>query len=277
MNKSHSSLFIGKIEVFLPDSSISYFYIAEDLADYFKMETNYEAVKYFRKILRENMDLKDYKRIEFDRESSEVVIRTSNALVMLEIVVLLNKLINFELSKEEIRKVEQQLILHKRPKKQKWTIGDLFLISLSNNTYALGQVVWLSYTEPVCGLIDINFRQIPDLVEIENFNYISVLSVTSCSLNDFSWKVIGNKDVMIDKSEVDRKHIGESEIGSISHTSGVLDDLVEAYFGIQPWNVMYDEDFYDQLLLPSVTRPSNAKILSPVERERYRIEILNVE
>ncbi|MGG0176464.1 hypothetical protein [Gottfriedia acidiceleris] len=270
MNKSHSSLFIGKIEVFLPNPSISYFFIAEDLADFFKMETNYEAVKYFRKILRENMDLKDYKKIEFDRESSEVVIRTSNALVMLEIVVLMNKLINFELSKEEIRKVEQQLISHKRPKKQKWSIGDLFLISLSNNTYALGQVVWLSYSEPVCGLFDINFRKIPDLFETDNYNYISVLSVTSCSLDDYSWKVVGNIDVMIDKSEVDRKHIGESEIGSISHSSGVLDDLAEAYFGIQPWNVMYDEDFYDQLLLPSVTRPSTSIILSPLERERYR-------
>jgi hypothetical protein len=241
------------------------------------METNYEAVKYFRKILRENMDLKDYKKIEFDRESSEVVIRTSNALVMLEIVVLMNKLINFELSKEEIRKVEQKLISHKRPKKQKWSIGDLFLISLSNNTYALGQVIWLSYTEPVCGLIDIYFRKIPDLVEIENFKYISVLSVTSCSLDDYSWKVIGNKDVMIEKSEVDWKHRGGSEIGSISHTSGVLDELAEAYFGIQPWNVMYDDDYFDQLLLPSVTRPSAAIILSPIERERYRIEVLNVK
>ncbi|PGZ92243.1 hypothetical protein [Bacillus sp. AFS029533] len=269
MNKSRSSLSIGKIEVFLPNHSISYFYIAEDLADFFEMETNYEAVKYFRKILRENMDLKDYKKIEFDRESSEVVIRTSNALVMLGIVVLMNKLINFELSKEEIRKVEQQLLSHKRPKKQKWTIGNLFLISLSNNTYALGQVVWLSYSEPVCGLFDINFRKIPDLFDTDNYNYISVLSLTSCSLDDYSWKVVGNKDVMIDKSEVDRKHIGGSEIGSISHTSGVLDDLAEAYFGIQLWNDMYDEDYYDQLLLPSVTRPSTSIILSPLERERY--------
>ncbi|MEH7349357.1 hypothetical protein [Gottfriedia acidiceleris] len=277
MNKSHSSLIIGKIEVFLPNPSISYFYIAEDIADFFKMETNYEAVKYFRKILRENMEIKDYKKIEFDRESSEVVIRTSNALVMLEIVVIMNKIINFELSKEEIRKVEQQLISYKRPKKQKWSIGDLFLISLSNDSYALGQVVWLSYSEPVCGLFDINFREIPEFVEIENYNYISVLSVTSCSLDNYSWKVIGNKNVLIDKSEVDRRHIGESEIGSISHTSDVLDDLAEAYFGIQPWNVMYDEDDYDQLLLPSVTRPSAAIILSPIERERYRIEVLNVK
>ncbi|MEH7514977.1 hypothetical protein V7146_19860 [Gottfriedia acidiceleris] len=277
MNKSHSSLIIGKIEVFLPNPSISYFYIAEDIADFFKMETNYEAVKYFRKILRENMEIKDYKKIEFDRESSEVVIRTSNALVMLEIVVIMNKIINFELSKEEIRKVEQQLISYKRPKKQKWSIGDLFLISLSNDSYALGQVVWLSYSEPVCGLFDINFREIPEFVEIENYNYISVLSVTSCSLDNYSWKVIGNKNVLIDKNEVDRRHIGESEIGSISHTSDVLDDLAEAYFGIQPWNVMYDEDDYDQLLLPSVTRPSAAIILSPIERERYRIEVLNVK
>lgn len=33
---------------------------------------------------------------------------------------------------------------------------------------------------------------------------------------------------------------------------------------------MFDEDFYDQSLLPSVSRPSTAKILSPLERKRYR-------
>lgn len=101
--------------------------------------------------------------------------------------------------------------------------------------------------------------------------------MTSNSLDDYSWKVIGNRDVLIDKYEVDRKHMGEGAIGSIEYTNGVIVDLAEAYFGIQPWNDMFEEDFYDQLLLSAVTRPSSVIILNQTERKQYREEIRNLK
>ncbi|QGS69154.1 hypothetical protein CV093_14825 [Oceanobacillus sp. 143] len=86
----------------LPDASTSYFLIDNDLAELFKLETNNEAIKLLRKTVREKIEPYLYKRIGFDYESSAVIIRTTNAELILEIAIVINELANANLSAEEI-------------------------------------------------------------------------------------------------------------------------------------------------------------------------------
>ncbi|OJD64228.1 hypothetical protein [Bacillus sp. NH11B] len=123
---------LGKIDIFLPDATSSYFFIVEDLAEILKIETNYDALKQFRKILRNEIEKDLYKRIDFGQDSNEVVIRTTNALTILKIAVIINGVINVTISEEEMTEAEQKLLSHKRPKKQKWKVGDIFWLNLSN-------------------------------------------------------------------------------------------------------------------------------------------------
>ena len=109
---------LGKIEIFLPNASTSYFLINDDLAEFFKLETNNEALKLLRKTAREKLEPNLYKRIGFDYESSAVIIRTINAECILEIALAINELANMTLSEEEISITKNQLLSHKRPKKQ---------------------------------------------------------------------------------------------------------------------------------------------------------------
>ncbi|OQR56483.1 Imm26 family immunity protein [Bacillus sp. CDB3] len=263
---------LGKIDIFLPDATSSYFFIVEDLAEILKIETNYDALKQFRKILRNEIEKDLYKRIDFGQDSSEVVIRTTNALTILKIAVIINGVINVTISEEEMTEAEQQLLSHKRPKKQKWRVGDIFLLNLSNGTYGFGQVVWKPFGSPVCGLFDLNTGAIPTVEEVSNHSFISVLTVLSSSLDKGDWKVIGNADVRINVEKVLRQHRGLDVTGSMSYSDGTLLELANAYYGLFPWNVFYEEDYFDNILLAPFKRPNIAKVLSSIEREEFRKE-----
>lgn len=263
---------LGKIEILLPDASTSYFFIDEDLAELFKLETNNEALILLRKKVREIIEPNLYKRIGFDYESSAVIIRTTNAELILEIARVSNELANVNLSNEEMNITKNQLFSHKRPKKQKWKVGDIFQIPLENGTYAFGQVVWKSYTHPVCILFDINKIDVPILEEIISSPSISILSLTPTSLDNHSWKVLGNMNVRLQKEDVPAIFNGTPGVGATSFTSGILEDLANAFYGVTPWNVFAEEDQFDQILLPQVKRPSTAKVLSLSERNLYREE-----
>jgi hypothetical protein len=256
----------GEIEILLPDASTSYFFIDEDLAELFKLETNNEAVKLLRKTVREKMEPNLYKRIGFDYESSGVIVRTTNAELIMEIARIINELANVTLSEEEISIANNELLSHKRPKKQKWKVGDIFQIPLENGTYAFGQVVWTSYTHPVCCLFDINKTDVPTLGEIISNPYISILSLTPNSLDNHSWRVLGNMDVRVQKKDVPKKFNGTTT----DFTSGILEELANVFYGVTPWNVFAEEDFFDEILLPTVKRPLTAKVLSSYERNLYR-------
>ncbi|WP_137791957.1 Imm26 family immunity protein [Bacillus sp. E(2018)] len=261
---------LGNIEILLPDASTSYFFIDEDLAELFNLETNNEAIKILRKKAREKIEPNSYKRIDFDYDSSAVIIRTSNAELILEIAIIINELCNVNVSESEISITKNKLFSHIRPKKQKWKVGDIFQIPLENGTYAFGQVVWKNSTQPVCGLFDINKTEVSTSEKIINNSLISILSLTPNLLDNHRWKVLGNMNVRIQLEDVPGEFNGTDCIGAMSFTSGILEDLANAFYGVTPWNAFADEDFFDEILLSTVKRPSTAKVLSSSERNLYR-------
>lgn len=263
---------LGKIKILLPDASTSYFFIDNDLADLFKLETNNEALKLLRKTAREKFEPSIYKQIGFDYDSSSVIIRTTNAELILETALAINELANVNLPEEEISIAKKQLFSHKRPKKQRWKVGDIFQIVLKDRTFAFGQILWKNYTQPVCGLFDLNKTDVPTLDKIISNPFISILSITSISLDNHSWKVLGQMNVTVQKEDVPEKFNGTPCIGAESFTSGIFEELANAFYGVTPWNVFAEEDCFDQMLLPTVKRPSTVNVLSLSERNLYRKE-----
>src|SRR5699024_5389543 len=201
------------------------------------------------------------RRIDFDYESSVVIVRTANAELILKIALIIHELAKVNIPKEEINFVKNKLSSHKRPKKQKWKEGDIFQIKLENGTYAFGQVVWKSGSHPVCGLFDMNKTDVPTLEEISNKPFISVLTLTPRSLDNHKWKVLGKIEVKIQMEDIPRKFNGTVCIGAKNFTDGAFEKLANAFYGVIPWNVSHKENFFDQILLPGVERPSTAKVL----------------
>jgi hypothetical protein len=63
-------------------------------------------------------------------------------------------------------------------------------------------------------------------------------------------------------------------VGIEHGSAGLIEALLNVWHGLEPWNVTYEEDFYDRLLCPGVTRPPTAVVLSPGDRARYREAML---
>ncbi|WP_028401727.1 Imm26 family immunity protein [Ectobacillus panaciterrae] len=257
-----SKIKFGAIEILLPDANISYFFISEDFAGLLGIETNNEAKRILQKELKSQLDQKLYKRISFDQESSCVTISISKPDLMYTVAEYINQLINCPISEADKMFIKNQLISHKRPKKQKWKISDVFAIPLTDGSYIFGQIFSKEYSFPICTLFDIKTTNIPSLEEIVNQRKITSLTIIPIHLDNHKWKVIGNKEI----------NCAIQPISPGSFSSGILNDLGEAYYGLRPWNVNSDPNYLDKLLLPEIKRPDKAIVLNSEERLKYRKE-----
>ncbi|WP_367758216.1 Imm26 family immunity protein [Ammoniphilus sp. 3BR4] len=57
--------------------------------------------------------------------------------------------------------------IYKRTKPQKWKVGDVFSIPLSDGTFSFGQVLWAEYrSSPNCALFDCRSKEILPIEKI---------------------------------------------------------------------------------------------------------------
>ncbi|QFT90767.1 hypothetical protein FIU87_19155 [Bacillus sp. THAF10] len=256
------SVNIGFIKVHLPDYTMSTFMIAQSIADEFGVETNQQAIKKLRGVLK-NSENDLYKKVKTDYESGSIFIHTSSKKgpEILQVALIINDLAiepyRQELVPEDICKIKSILENWKRPKPQKWKVGDVFTFPLSDGTYSFGQVLWKTNNSPNCALFDCRGNKSLPIETITSSPVISVLNITANCIDSFKWKVIGNTPVEITKNDVPKKHQGESIIGSLSFSSAILSELAEVYYGLKPLNSAYKQDFYDELLMPKIKRPQN--------------------
>jgi hypothetical protein len=184
---------LGKTQILLNDASTSYFFIDDDLAELFNLETNNEALKLLQKTLKEKFQPNRYKRISFDYESSAVIICTTNSKLILDIALVINELTNINLSYEEINITKKVLLSHKRPKKQKWGIGDIFPIPLSDRSYYFGQIIGkIEGITPICIILDLNKNGLPENEELASADILGALSFVPNNIDNFTFKVFNN-------------------------------------------------------------------------------------
>ncbi|NRF96136.1 hypothetical protein HQN89_35665 [Paenibacillus frigoriresistens] len=212
---------VGFVKIHLPDYTIPTFMIAQSLAEEFSVETNYDALKKLRKTLRSsNDDL--HKIVKTDSEGGCVFIHASSKRVVeiLRVAIVINELA-IEPYHEQIdttdnlEKVKQLLLSWKRPKPQKWKVGDIFSIPLGDGTFSFGQVLWEQYRSPNCALFDCRDIEILPIEKIMTSYVISVLQLGPENLNSFDWRIVGNAPVNIDKEQVPRMH---REVGVGTHS-----------------------------------------------------------
>jgi hypothetical protein len=182
------SLSIGKITVHFPDHNSKEFSIFEDLASLFNIETNYDAEQFLKKKIKENGITK---KIDFDSEGDFVSIRTRNASLILDIAFLINELANISIDKVLKKEYKKILSAVKPPNKQKWGLGDIFLIPLEDGTNYFGQIVELiEGVFPICVVFNFNNSDMPSIGEIVSSEIIAALSISTSYLNDYTIKVI---------------------------------------------------------------------------------------
>ena len=137
---------------------------------------------------------------------------------MLQVAILVNKLIDKEFTFENKREYEQFIESWKRPKKQKWKVGDVFSISLPNESYFFGQIVELfEDLEPLCIIFDLNLKTSPTKEDVKKGNILTALMLNGTEFDDYTFKVIFDTDVMGIINETTRRNPVRNVFWSASH------------------------------------------------------------
>jgi len=215
-NKLENYLQVGLVKIFLPDHNSKEFFIFEDLATLLDIESNFEAEFFLKKKIKES-GIKG--KITLDSESDYVSLRTKNASLILSVALLINNLKKYSIEEEVITEYNKFLTSWKTPKKQKWGIGDIFSIPLSDGTYYFGQIVELvEGLTPICILFDVNKNTLPEYTELAKAEILTALSFIPDKLNDYSFKVINNLPLFAKIKE----NIRRDPVRNIQHSSITL-------------------------------------------------------
>jgi hypothetical protein len=267
---------IGPLKINLPDENQSSFSIFEDLAEFFGKEFQREAVKLIRAKL---ISVKPKAAIDYESDFTHIT--TSNVDTLLSVISAIIDLSTQE-HKHRFGQVDWAALKEKfinskknKPKPKQWLTGDVFAVPLVDGSFAFGQVLEKKYC--TCALFDL--RLMDSSLNQETFRSLQPVSIVHLSngdlLNNGHWQVLFNEKVTVNPNSGQGGRFGE--IGSTSYGGcSILEDFSNAYWGLAPWNVMYDENYYDKMLLKGLHRPATILILNEVDRAKYRNEKFGV-
>ncbi|MEY2196978.1 Imm26 family immunity protein [Neobacillus sp. BF23-41] len=258
----------GVITIYFPNVSLSDFFINEDFAELFGLETSQEAAKYIKKILKDRMEL-SFKKIKIDYETNGIFITSKKGEVIVEVAKIINELIGFEINNYELAKVNKLAKNFKRPKKQRWAEGDIFFIPISNSSYSYGQIINKDELgSPICCLFELVSKEVEEIENIIHKNVVSILPISSESLDNHTWRIIGNKSAVVQVEEVIKGQPKNyvRRITRSTYSDNSLKALAEALNGVRPWNENVDVNYFDKMLVPSYHKPDNLLFFTKDEK-----------
>jgi hypothetical protein len=159
-------------------------------------------------------------------------------------------------------------------RKQKWDIGDVFIIPQKDGMCSLGQILEAVCIPPTstmtrpnvvtCSFYDI--RCTPDFLDVRlplPFDkLISSLSVPRWSLDSGAWKIIvRGQPVTLEKKYWANEQFRQRDwVGSRQHDPGVAEGFLNAFYGLEPWDDYYDPNYLDSLLISPDKKPKHVML-----------------
>ena len=151
---------------------------------------------------------------------------------------------------------------------QEWAAGDYFCIPLKDGAFSLGQVIatepMTMKNAPACAFFGRRFEAKPDKLAVEptDAEIVSVLFVTRDLLDLGEWQVVAHSeplDVRRYLPDIDQQKAKEW-VGTKVYGSGVARKLMNAYFGLHPWDGFYVSHYLDGLLLSPDRKPASVRL-----------------
>jgi hypothetical protein len=149
-----------------------------------------------------------------------------------------------------------------RKRKQQWDIGDVFAVSQKDGVCSIGQALDLMMPNvATCSFYDI--RCPPDYSPAQLClppdRLISCLSVARWELDSGAWKVIlRGQPLMVDREQwANERFRSRGWEGARIHEPSVVEDFLDAFYGLAPWDVYHDPDYLDSLLISPDKKPHN--------------------
>ena len=148
----------------------------------------------------------------------------------------------------------------------KWAVGDEFVVPLDDGSFGRGQIIAAEpltlMNSAICAFFEHRLTDVPaDDTGFDKGNGVfSVLWVTRDLLDSGTWQVFAHTDPLDPRfyfPDLDQRRL-DGFVGTKVYGSGIARRLVNAYFGLQPWDQFAEPDYLDRLLLVHGARPAQA-------------------
>lgn len=258
----------GNVEIQLPNENLACFSIFQDLTKLFGVDFQSEAIALLKNKLKSHVDLKPKPCIDFESDYADITSRNANTIFLVAGIIndLVQKEEKIEVSDTDRQKVFKKLKEWKRPRPAKWKVGDVFSLKLKDNTFMFGQIIGTHLTpkSPICLIFEIK-RPTENVLfdDLKGSKAISIQNTDGEYLNKKIFKVLFNAELLADVKHVNKnKSTGDANLLC----------LCNAYYGLEPWNILYEDTYYDKMLLKGIERPQRVILLDKDARNKYRLE-----
>lgn len=159
-------------------------------------------------------------------------------------------------------------------KRSRWEPGMVYAVPLGDGTFGYVQAI----SEALSNVIDVvafssRTASLPsEPPPLLRDQAISFGATWRQDLNRGSWAALGVAPLAVNPSEMPNQkllHAGTT-VGVKHSDASLIRSLLKAWHGLTPWNIMYDENYFDLQLAPGVSRPQSAVVLSSTDRDEYR-------
>lgn len=153
-------------------------------------------------------------------------------------------------------------------RKQEWNVGDYFTIQLSDKSYSIGQVVARDpltlKNAPICAFFKYQLKSAPPKMELipNDTELIAILFVSRDHLDSGNWRVFAKGNPLSPEmyfpdieNRREKGFVGTKIIGS-----GIVMKLMDAYFGLFPWDGFFEPDYLDKLLVSPDRKPEKVML-----------------
>ena len=155
--------------------------------------------------------------------------------------------------------------------KQKWDVGDVFIVPQKDGMWSIGQILEAVCIPPTSrmrrpNIVTCAFYDIRCSSDCNNIKLplpfdklISSLSVPRWSLDSGAWKVIvRGQPVTLERMYWANEQFREQDwVGSSDYSPSVVEGFLNAFYGLEPWDDYYDPNILDSLLMSPDKKPKH--------------------
>lgn len=147
-------------------------------------------------------------------------------------------------------------------RKIKWIDGDVFAVPLCDGRFAIGQVLDLMMINQVRVALYDEISPSLEAIDLreccQNEHLISLIVSSREQLDYGVWKILGNRPVTIPISQRPNEQFrSKGWVGAKHYDAALLEDFLEAFYALRPWDDWFDPDYLDAFLLSSDKKPKN--------------------
>lgn len=148
-------------------------------------------------------------------------------------------------------------------KRQTWKSGDVFLVPNCDGKFSVGQVIALetrTLRSASCAFFDQRVATVEEgrTVRPDLARCFSTLLVTPDGLSSGVWPVVGHAPLEIPpKLYPCEELLAKRKPGARVHGTGIVNEFLDAFHALRPWDDWARPDYLDALLLSRDKKPPN--------------------